>query len=204
MLGAGDIVAGNRISAIYDATAGLFHVTPPVYVPAPGTGRFFTAAAPSGWLAANGAAVSRTVYAALFTAIGTLYGVGDGSTTFNLPNMIGRTGVGVDASSTVLTGATTVGAMLGEAKHALTSAENAAHTHANTLSDPGHTHQLAANVAAIGSGSGSNNFSSSGGTGPTLSATPPRPASPSAMPPRLRHGANNVQPSMAVLICIKT
>jgi microcystin-dependent protein len=45
--------------------------------------------APSGWLAANGSAVSRTTYANLFAAIGTAYGSGDGSTTFNLPNLQG-------------------------------------------------------------------------------------------------------------------
>jgi hypothetical protein len=44
---------------------------------------------PSGWLAANGAAVSRTLYPALFAAIGTLFGAGDGSTTFNLPDLRG-------------------------------------------------------------------------------------------------------------------
>lgn len=46
--------------------------------------------APPGWLKANGAAVSRTTYAALFAAIGTTFGVGDGSTTFNLPNLRGE------------------------------------------------------------------------------------------------------------------
>lgn len=45
--------------------------------------------APSGWLAANGLAVSRTTYAALFAAIGTTYGAGDGSTTFTLPDLRG-------------------------------------------------------------------------------------------------------------------
>ena len=45
--------------------------------------------APSGWLLANGAAVSRTTYAALYAAIGTKFGAGDGSTTFNLPNFNG-------------------------------------------------------------------------------------------------------------------
>jgi microcystin-dependent protein len=44
---------------------------------------------PSGWLAANGSAVSRTLYPALFAAIGTLYGVGNGSTTFALPDLRG-------------------------------------------------------------------------------------------------------------------
>jgi phage-related tail fiber protein len=46
--------------------------------------------APTGYLKANGAAVSRTTYAALFTAVGTTYGAGDGSTTFNLPDLRGE------------------------------------------------------------------------------------------------------------------
>jgi microcystin-dependent protein len=45
--------------------------------------------APTGWLAANGSAVSRTTYSNLFSAIGTTHGAGDGSTTFNLPNLSG-------------------------------------------------------------------------------------------------------------------
>ena len=51
---------------------------------------------PSGWLKANGAAVSRTTYAALFAAIGTTFGAGDGSTTFNLPDLRGEFLRGVD------------------------------------------------------------------------------------------------------------
>lgn len=64
---------------------------------------FALSSAPAGWLKANGAAVSRTVYSALFSAIGTTYGVGDGSTTFNLPDLRGEfirgwdDGRGVDA-----------------------------------------------------------------------------------------------------------
>lgn len=46
--------------------------------------------APTGWLKANGAAVSRTTYATLFAAIGTTFGAGDGSTTFNLPDLRGE------------------------------------------------------------------------------------------------------------------
>lgn len=52
-------------------------------------GSFPTNACPAGWLEANGAAVSRTTYAGLFTAIGTMYGPGDGTTTFNLPDYRG-------------------------------------------------------------------------------------------------------------------
>jgi len=57
----------------------------------PGTVAHFAASSPpAGWLAANGAAVSRTTYAALFNAIGTTFGTGDGSTTFNLPDLRGE------------------------------------------------------------------------------------------------------------------
>lgn len=51
---------------------------------------------PSGWLKANGAAVSRTTYAALFSAIGTTFGAGDGSSTFNLPDLRGEFVRGLD------------------------------------------------------------------------------------------------------------
>lgn len=52
-----------------------------------------TATAPSGYLLCNGAAISRTTFAALFAVIGTTYGSGDGSTTFNVPNMAAYSGV---------------------------------------------------------------------------------------------------------------
>lgn len=51
---------------------------------------FAGSSAPAGWLKANGAAVSRTTYAALFAAIGTTYGAGDGRNTFNLPDLRGE------------------------------------------------------------------------------------------------------------------
>jgi hypothetical protein len=54
------------------------------------------ATAPAGWLLCFGQAISRTVYSTLFTAIGTTYGVGDGSTTFLLPDMRGRAVAGQD------------------------------------------------------------------------------------------------------------
>jgi hypothetical protein len=57
---------------------------------------YATANAPAGWLVANGAAVSRTQYARLFAAIGTMYGAGDGSSTFNLPDLRGEFVRGAD------------------------------------------------------------------------------------------------------------
>lgn len=64
-------------------------------------------AAPTGWLKANGAAVSRTLYAALFQAVRTTYGAGDGRTTFNLPDLRGEfirgwdDGRGIDSGRTL-------------------------------------------------------------------------------------------------------
>ena len=55
-------------------------------------------AAPTGFLKANGAAVSRSTYSALFTAIGTTFGVGDGSSTFNVPELRGEFPRGWDDS----------------------------------------------------------------------------------------------------------
>lgn len=57
---------------------------------------FAGAAAPSGWILCAGQAVSRSTYSDLFGAIGTTYGVGDGSTTFNLPDLRGRVPGGKD------------------------------------------------------------------------------------------------------------
>jgi microcystin-dependent protein len=87
------------------------------------------AAAPSGYLLCDGSAVSRTTYAALFTAIGTAYGVGDGSTTFNVPDMKGRVPAGKEASATRLTSthfggnSTVLGATGGLESHTMTLAQ---------------------------------------------------------------------------------
>ena len=76
-----------------------------VQVPVP-TGVVFaysSSSVPTGYLAADGSAVSRTTYAQLFSVIGTDYGSGDGSTTFNVPNPSGRVIVGAGTPTTVMT-----------------------------------------------------------------------------------------------------
>lgn len=78
--------------------------------------------APSMSMFCDGAAVSRVTYAALFAVIGTAFGAGDGSTTFNVPDMRDRVPVG--ASATIALGAT-----LGEKTHVLTPEEGPAHVH---------------------------------------------------------------------------
>lgn len=72
--------------------------------------------APSGWLMCDGSEVSRAEYSLLFDAIGTAYGDGDGSTTFNLPSMAGRTAIGSSASHVL-------GTTGGEEAHELTASE---------------------------------------------------------------------------------
>lgn len=115
------------------------------------------ATAPTGWLLCFGQAVSRSTYAELFSAIGTTYGSGDGSTTFNLPDMRGRIAAGKDdmggvaasrlTNATITSGAATLGNSGGAQTHSLTSGESGvpAHSHANTLASntvasAGHQH----------------------------------------------------------------
>lgn len=86
--------------------------------------------APSGYLMCEGQAVSRTgANAALFAAIGTTYGVGNGSTTFNLPDFRGRVPVGVDGAAGRLSANDALGNAAGEEKHILSIGEIPAHTH---------------------------------------------------------------------------
>ena len=99
---------------------------------------FAGAAAPAGYLACDGSAVSRTTYAALYAAIGTTYGAGDGSTTFNVPDLERRVIAGAGGSATSTLG-NTVGATGGAETHTLVSAEMPRHTH-NISSAPSHTH----------------------------------------------------------------
>lgn len=95
---------------------------------------FAGAMAPVGWLLADGSAVSRTTYARLFAILSTTYGVGDGSTTFNLPDMRGRVAVGAGTGPSLT--ARSRGNTGGEETHALTTAELASHSH----TQPTHTH----------------------------------------------------------------
>ena len=96
--------------------------------------------APAGWLACDGSAVSRTTYRGLFEAISTTWGVGDGSTTFNVPDFRGRALIGSGTGSGLT--ARTLGTQnIGEEAHVQTSSELVSHTHtATTSTDGAHTH----------------------------------------------------------------
>lgn len=103
--------------------------------------------APTGFLVCDGAAVSRGAYAALFAVIGTTYGAGDGSSTFNLPDARGRAFIGVGQGSALSSRA--LGASGGKEAHALSEAELASHTHAATTGTESaqHTHGLGVGAA---------------------------------------------------------
>lgn len=90
-------------------------------------GGFF---APSGWLICDGSAISRTTYAALFAAISTTFGAGDGTTTFNLPDSRGTVSVGAGTGSGLTPrGLSAIG---GEETHVITTTEMPSHNHTQT------------------------------------------------------------------------
>jgi len=105
---------------------------------------------PTGWLLCYGQAISRTTYAALFTAIGTTFGIGDGTTTFNVPDLRGLVRAGRDdmggsaanrlTATTITGGGATVGNSGGAQTHTLTTAQLASHSH--TVFDPQHNHAI--------------------------------------------------------------
>lgn len=112
--------------------------------------KFAGSTAPAGYLLCNGEAVSRTTYAALFAVIGTTYGAGDGSTTFNLPDLRGRTAIGAGAGTGL--SSRTLAATGGAETHTLTVDQLPAHNHGGStnstgahthgITDPGHSHSL--------------------------------------------------------------
>ena len=89
--------------------------------------QFAGTSAPDNWLLCDGSLISRTTYSALFGVIGETYGAGDGSTTFKLPDMRGRVGVGAGLGSGLTN--RVVAAEGGAEAHVLTENELAEHTH---------------------------------------------------------------------------
>lgn len=130
------------------SAAALTALSPPGQV-----GWFAMSSAPTGWLKANGVAVSRTTYAALFASIGTTWGAGDGSTTFNLPDLRAEFVRGLDEGRGV-----DVGRVLGTAQ----AAAMLNHTHTGTTSSNGaHNHgvNIPQNTGDIDRGSSASSFS---------------------------------------------
>lgn len=121
--------------------------------------------APTGFLECAGQAVSRTTYAALFTALGTLYGAGDGTTTFNLPDLRAEFIRGWDNGRGVDTGR-----VFGSAQ----ASQNLAHTHTVTA--------LTAQATNHASGATASSFTSSSLTTSSNGGTEARPRNVALLP----------------------
>ena len=137
--------------------------------------------APSGWTFCGGQAISRTTFATLFSAIGTTFGSGDGSTTFNVPDLRGRAIFGKDNmgpsdAANRITNAVSgiVGTTLGAS-----GGSEALHAHTHGVTDPGHSHTVtnagfASNAGQAGIGANTianDNTAVSNTTGITIDTT---------------------------------
>lgn len=157
---AGVLVQGTPYVATYNNAANewLLHgfYGNPYNVPLGGMLEFTGATAPnSSFVLPFGQAISRATYAAYFAMVGTTYGAGDGSTTFNVIDKRGRVSAGKDdmggaaasrlTASYFGTSAAALGAVGGSESHTLTTAQMPSHTHTGTTSSDGaHTHTVTA------------------------------------------------------------
>jgi len=151
--------------------------------------------APTGWLKANGAAVSRTAYAALFAAIGTTFGAGDGFNTFNLPDLRGEFLRGWDDGRGVDTGRTFGGAQ---------DSQNKSHAHTGTTDGVGdHDHGVTIPAFAYGGGGSLGLDRNSNNQGPQTYTTSPAGAHSHTFTTNADGGSEARPRSIALLACIK-
>jgi microcystin-dependent protein len=185
-LTAGVIVQGTPYVATYNNTDGAFYLqgftANPYVIPIGGLLPYIGSSAPnSAFVLPFGQAISRTTYATLFALTGTTFGPGDGSTTFNVPDLRGRAVFGQDnmggSAAGRITAAggnfdgTVVGNAGGAQNHTLTTSEMPVHNHG--ITDPGHTHTLSqGNITGLqGGGPGAAIQSLASGSGITTSSS---------------------------------
>ncbi|WP_431204324.1 phage tail protein [Bradyrhizobium betae] len=152
-LPAGTIIQGTPYVALYSNSDGVFYLRGlygnPYNIPiGAGFDYWGTTAPNSSFVFAYGQAISRSIYSNLFALFGTTYGVGDASSTFNIPDLRGRVTAKKDDMGGLAAGrltssylgamATSLGAAGGSESQNLTVAQMPAHSHGVT--DPGHTH----------------------------------------------------------------
>jgi microcystin-dependent protein len=203
-LPAGTLIQGTPYLALYSNADGVFYLHGfygnPYNVPLAAGMDYWGPTTPnSAFVFPAGQAISRTTYANLFAILGTAYGIGDGSTTFNLPDKTGRVSAMRESSATRLTSnyfggtSTSLGAVGGSESHTLTTVQLAPHTHSNGLTDPGHTHSYNQPVAfgASGSAAGINGASGPATTGSSTTGISITNASAGG-----GNAHNNVQPTI--------
>lgn len=177
------LLKAENLAGLADAAAARANLgLGPFFLPPGIIGWFARSTAPAGWLKANGAAISRTTYAALFAEIGITFGAGDGSTTFALPDLRGEflrgwdDGRGIDAGRALGSG------QLDQLQ--------------------GHLHDLSNQVRTNGGGgTGSGNLRTNSDGSASITAGAPYAAEGANGTPRV--GAETRPRNLALLACIK-
>jgi microcystin-dependent protein len=144
-----DVNGKTNTTSLYQA--GYLLVPPGSMMP------YCASSAPGGWLLCDGSAYSRSTYAVLFAIIGVTYGVGNGTTTFNVPDLRGKFVIGLNSSDTDFD---SLGETGGSKNKTLSTTEIPSHTHSGTTStdgshthtvtDPGHTHSVGGTLRVTG------------------------------------------------------
>ena len=118
---------------------------------------YIASTAPIGFLLCNGSALSRTTYSRLFSLIGITYGSGDNSTTFNLPDLRGRSPLGFGQGSGLTN--RNLNDKVGAETHTLTTSEMPSHNHtASSAAAGSHTHSVSSGAAGSHSHSGTTSW----------------------------------------------
>jgi microcystin-dependent protein len=168
----------------------------------------YWSSAPSGYLMEDGTAVSRTTYSALFAIIGTTYGAGDGSTTFNLPDSRGRVSVNLNLSDAEFAA---IGQKYGEKLHTVAVNEMASHTHiqnAHNHTQDAHSHSAPTTNGISGAGYETPTASTTGyDFGPAMPVTSTAATNQAATATNQNTGGggshNNIQPSIVQNFAIR-
>jgi microcystin-dependent protein len=207
----GTIIQGTPYTALYNNTDGAFYLRGfygnPYNIPLLGGIDFWGFTAPnSSFVFPVGQAISRTVYAAAFALVGTAFGAGDGSTTFNLPDKRGRVSAGIDSMGGIAANQLPgygLGSIGGEQNHTLTVAEVPALSFTGTTGadSPDHAHAETAFMvssgltAATGGGPAFLGGNTAGQSTGGASARHAHPFSGSTTGGGAAH--NNIQPTIA-------
>lgn len=148
-----NVVTGEKLASDVSALLTLLSNTS---VPTGTILPFGGSVAPANAILCDGSAVSRTTYAKLFSVIGTTYGMGDGSTTFQIPNLKGKIPVGFNSSESEFS---YLGKTGGEKAHILSSLEMPTHSHTATeTAAGGHSHTVTLDYYTNNSTGGSTNY----------------------------------------------